>query len=281
MGGLTNVIAWMHAVKWLTLKRIFLSVGCATIHPGVILAEGSYLDLVDLLGQPEPKAVSIGVPSGFGAAKGLMFASVAFTDQDPNTGIQDDVDGSISIGVGLGDPRTGIATEIVIGVTSVSTSLWGDGTFGDEGNIGIKFHRQILGLPSARIASMAFGVGNLAGWGGTKDLPRNIYAAYSQISDVNIGQNFFPVNTTFGLGSAVANVDRDAGFFASMGIGITPDVSAGVSWLGDEVQVGAVYFPRFLSGVSTAFTYADVTHLNSDSGRMILSLSYAFDWWSK
>ena len=265
----------------LSPKRICLSIVSAIILPGAAFAQQTYLDLIDLIIEPDPKAVSIGVPSGFGASNGLMFASAAYTDQDPNTGIEDDDDGSISFGVGLGDPRSGIATELVFGITSVSTSLWGDGTFGDEGNVGIKFHRQVSGLPSARVASVSLGVGNLTGWGETQDLPRNAYAAYSQLSDVRIGQSTVPLNATVGLGTAVANVDRDPGVFASIGVGVTPDLSVGASWLGDEVQIGAVYFPRFLSGVSTAFTYADASHLNSDNGRMILSISYAFEGWSK
>lgn len=244
-----------------------------------VASDAAYLDMIEKLLQPEPKAVSVGIPSGFGASGGLVFASVAYTDQDPNTGVADDDDGSIGLGFGYGNPQAVGAMEVVVGITSVSTSAWGDGVFGDEGNLGVKFHRQVRGLPGAQAASLAVGVGNVVGWGSTQDLPKNNYLAFSQISDVSTGETVIPVNLTLGWGSAISSVDRDPGWFASVGGGITPDLSVAVAWLGDEVQVGAVFFPRFMSGASAAVTYADATHLNSDNGRIIVSVSYAFDGW--
>lgn len=243
--------------------------------------ESVYLDTVRRLTAPEPKPVSVGVPSGFGAARGLVFASVAYTDQDRNTGVADDEDGSIAIGFGFGNPAEAIAVEVTIGITSVSTGAWGDGIFGDSGNMGLKLHRQVTGPASARIAALALGVNNLLSWGETADVPQNVYIAYSQISDLRFGQAILPMNVTLGGGSAISNVDRDPGVFASVGLGLSPDFSAGLGWYGDEWHVGAVYFPHFMPAVSIALTHADATRINSPEGRWIVSLNYAVDHWVK
>jgi hypothetical protein len=261
---------------------ILVGLFASSAYPSIgVASDATYMELIEKLLEPEPKAISVGVPSGFGASGGLVFVSAAYTNQDPNTGLANDEDGSIAFGFGYGNPHAEGAVEIVVGITSVSTFAWGDGRFGDEGNLGLKFHRQVQGLPGAQAASLAFGVGNLVGWGSTQDLPKNTYLAFSQISDISAGASIIPVNLTLGWGSAISSVDRDPGWFASVGGGITPDLSVAIAWLGDEVQVGAVFFPRFMSDASAAITYADATHLNSDSGRIIVSVSYAFDRWMK
>lgn len=243
--------------------------------------EQGYLDTLKRLTAPEPKPVSIGVPSGFGAARGLLFGSVAYTDQDRNTGVADDEDGSIAIGFGLGNPAEAVAVEVTIGITSVSTGAWGDGVFGDSGNLGLKLHRHVAGPASARIATLALGVNNLLSWGETADVPQNVYLVYSQISDLRFGQAVLPMNVTLGGGSAISNVDRDPGVFASVGFGLSPDFSAGLGWYGDEWQIGAVFFPRFMPAASIAVTHADATRINSPEGRWIVSLNYAVDRWVK
>jgi hypothetical protein len=227
------------------------------------------------------KPVQIGVQSGFGAQLGDVFGTIAFTNLDPNTGVSGDEDGSIGLGFGLGDPSNGFATEIVIGITSVSTVLWGDGRFADEGNLNLKFHRYVDGFPGARYASLAIGVDNLAGWGTTKDYPANVYLAYSQVSDWEIGGSTLPLDVTLGYGSAVAGLGREPGAFASVGAGITPELSAGLGWIDDEFNFGIVYFPVFWRDVSLGATYADTFDETRGGGRLILSLSALFSQRSK
>ena len=100
----------------------------------------------------------------------------------------------------MGDPRTGIATEIVIGVTSVSTSLWGDGTFGDEGNIGIKFHRQILGLAERAYSNRWPLALETLRAGVAREICRGTYTLHTPKSATLIsGRIFFPLIPLLGL----------------------------------------------------------------------------------
>jgi hypothetical protein len=265
-----------------SLATITLCIGMLLTAPASAEDAGSrYLTALRKFTQPDRKPVSVGVPSGFGASGGTAFGSVAYTNQDRNTGVQDDDDGSIAIGLGLGDPVRSVGVEVVVGITSVSTSFWGDGTFGDEGNVGLKLHRAVSGLPGSTSASLSAGVGNLAGWGSTRELPRNYYTAYSQVNDLTIDGQVYPVNATVGFGSAVSGVDRDPGAFASVGVGVTGQLSMGVGWLGDELQLGAVYFPKHWGAASLSLTYADATRRHSESGRVIVALSLALEPWRK
>ncbi|ESW59685.1 MAG: hypothetical protein Q27BPR15_16095 [Rhodobacter sp. CACIA14H1] len=249
--------------------------------PAVAEGADGYLVTLESLLKPDPKPISVGVPSGFGASRGLAFASVAYTNADRNTGVAGDDDGSIALGIGLGDPGSGFALEAVIGITSVSTGFWGDGTFGDEGNLALKLHRRVAGLPGADVASLSFGVSNALGWGSTRDLPRSWTVAYSQVSTLQVAGDRLPLNATFGYGTSISAVSREPGAFGSVGIGLTGSLSAGFGWVGDELQIGAVYFPAALPSASLGVTYADATHRHSDRGRVIVSLNMTFDKWSR
>jgi hypothetical protein len=254
---------------------------CLSLPTAAQEVDDGYLTALRKFTQPDRKPVSVGVPSGFGASGGRIFGSVAYTNHDRNTGVANDNDGSIAFGIGLGDPTNGLGFELVVGITSVSTAYWGDGNFGDEGNVSIKLHQSIGGLPGATSASIAFGVGNLGGWGSTQDLPRNYYLSYSQVSDMTLAGQVYPFNATLGYGSAISGVDRDPGAFASIGFGLTEQASMGLGWLGDELHIGAVYFPTLWKSASIAVTYADATQRHSEGGRLIVAFSLALEPWRK
>ena len=84
-----------------------------------------YSKNLKLLTLSDPKPAVANIAGGFGAGHGLFYAAVSYSDYDLQTKDRNDDDGSIAFGLGLGDPVNSFGGEITIGLTSVSTSLWG------------------------------------------------------------------------------------------------------------------------------------------------------------
>ena len=79
---------------------------------------------------PPTPASSFGTPTAYGASGGDAFIGLAgVTDGDRNS-----TDGSMSLGVGLGDAVESVGVELNVGIISL------DG-FADDGQIGVKIHK--------------------------------------------------------------------------------------------------------------------------------------------
>ena len=238
--------------------------------------EASYDDYaasLKLLTLSDPKPTIANIASGFGAYGGVAYAAVSYTDFDIQTNIAGDDDGSIAIGLGLGDPAKSFGYELTLGITSVSTGLWGDGKFADEGNVSGKVHRLLTPKFGGQSASLSIGASNLAGWGSTKENPVNGYAAYSE--KMNFGAyKQYGLAYSFGVGSAVSNAEVDPDFFAGVGFGYD-DFSASISQIGDETHLGLTLFPPMLPGTGVTLSRADAfDKLNAE--RWILTVSYSY-----
>lgn len=230
-----------------------------------------YKSLLNKLTLHSPRPSVANIASGFGAGQGTVYASLSYSDRDLQTDKEGDDDGSIMFGVGFGDPLNGIGAELSVALTSVSTGLWGDGKFADEGNISAKFHKIIVPTLGDS-ASVSVGASNIAGWGSTKLNPTNYYVAFSE-SKLLGNYREYGVAYTIGYGSGVSNLETSGDIFAGIGIGYH-DYSGSISKIGNEMHVSVSYYPPKLSGLNVSVTKADLANkLNSE--RLILTLGYS------
>jgi hypothetical protein len=229
-----------------------------------------YSKNLKLLTLSDPKPAVANIAGGFGAGHGLFYAAVSYSDYDLQTKDRNDDDGSIAFGLGLGDPVNSLGGEITIGLTSVSTSLWGDGKFADEGNVSGKVHKRVTPVFGGDTASVALGASNLAGWGSTKENPTNYYGAYSE--QKNFGSfKQYGLAYTLGYGSAVSDTETKGDAFAGVAIGYD-DYSFSLSQIGKETHVATtLYFPQF-PGFGVTIAQADALN-ELQSKRLIVSLS--------
>ena len=248
---------------------------CASISlPTLGLADPikSYKNALKVLAEPEPRP-SVGlIASGFGAPAGSYFAAASYTDRDEQTGGSDD-DGSIILGAGFGNPEDTIGVELSLGLTSVSTSLWGDGKFADEGNVNVKLHRRLGPIGPLGAASFAVGVSNLTGWGATVENPSNTYLALSGMSTLGEYAQY-GVMYTLGYGSAVSDAETSGDVFGGLGIA-RGNFGVSGSFIGENINLTANWFPDFLDGVALSYSRSDVTNA-SDLRRNIVSVGYSF-----
>jgi hypothetical protein len=258
----------MRTVLFQTIFSILLT-ACGTL----VAAQGQFEEYsknLKLLALSDPKPAVANIAGGFGAGHGLFYAAVSYSDYDLQTKDRNDDDGSIAFGLGLGDPVNSLGGEITIGLTSVSTSLWGDGKFADEGNVSGKVHKRVTPVFGGDAASVALGASNLAGWGSTKENPTNYYGAYSE--QKNFGSfKQYGLAYTLGYGSAVSDTETKGDAFAGVAIGYD-DYSFSLSQIGKETHVATtLYFPQF-PGFGVTIAQADALN-ELQSKRLIVSLS--------
>lgn len=256
------------------MNKLGLLMFATVFSPALGLASdfSSYKNALQILVEPEPRP-SVGlVASGFGASGNSFFAAASYTDRDEQTDGNDD-DGSIIVGAGFGDPIDAVGVEVSLGLTSVSTSLWGDGKFADEGNVNLKIHKQYRPIGTFPVVSVSVGVSNLTGWGGTLDNPANTYLAASGISSLG-GLGQYGVMYTLGYGSAVSDGETSGDLFGGIGVA-RGDFSASGSFIGDQINLSANWFPSFFNGAVFSYSRSDITN-TSGLSRNIFSVGYSF-----
>lgn len=212
-----------------------------------------YIRSLEALLEPAPRSAVASIASGFGASGGQAFFATSYSNRDLQTNLEGDDDGSLVFGIGLGNPVNGYGGEISIGITSVSTSWWGDGKFGDEGNVNVKLHKLIQ-PKFGDFASISIGMSNAIGWGGTREMDVNTYVSYSEKAQIGDFKDY-ELTTTIGLGSAVARGEASSAPYGGISLGRS-HYSSSISFIGGEAHLSGTWYVPFLSGISVTYTRA-------------------------
>ena len=190
------------------------------------LSQLSDAELLDLLGQLErereryPLRVDVfGIPLGFGVAPGVGFVTLLATNRRDRVW-SGDWDGSITLGMGLGDPENGIGVTPILDITSVTPYH-----FGQSGKFGLKFSRNIA-LGGQWLGGVAVDFDNLITWGDAKVLDPEVNVAVSALRGAGDGLPM-PLLITAGYGSGVSLRSTEPGWFGGIGLGVTHSLAVG------------------------------------------------------
>lgn len=186
----------------------------------------------------------LSTPSGFGAGKGQLFASIGGTTTEDSNGSHD-YDGSASLGAGFGDAQKFAALELQANIISLTNNSEDSG-FGEQGSVSAKLSRNV-GMNSG----ISFGVENLGTWGDIVDeTDPNTYVAFTTVHALSTDP-FNPLLFSFtaGLGNERfrdlrnGNQRGSVGLFASFAF--APHRQAGliVDYNGNYVSIGASFVP--------------------------------------
>jgi hypothetical protein len=213
-------------------------------------------------GQIAAPAMSIGVPTAFGASWGDVFAGVGIQSR---TRYADRIDGGLVVGAGFGNPARYAALE-------VSVSQFGTVRSCCRGGVSAKAHRMV-----GRTTSAAIGWENIAGWG---DLPggaenahwtdggSSLYGAVTHLFLLR-EESYRPFSTlavTLGAGNGrlrreadiLAERDR-ANVFGSVGVRVLEPVSVVASYTGQDVAAGVSMTPLRRLPIAVTLGAADLT----------------------
>jgi hypothetical protein len=183
-------------------------------------------------------AITISNPSGFGADNFRGFVNFSFQSETRYT---DEADGSMGIGIGLGDARENVGFQLSYTIASFG----GSRDFG-TGGFNAKLHRQFGDGWSAALGWEGFATT------GDVDFEDSIYGSVTKIFRTanDLDDPFSRVAFTAGLGNGrfrteedVADGDDTIGVFGSVAVRIARPVSAVVEWTGQDLAVGLSVTP--------------------------------------
>lgn len=177
--------------------------------------------------------ISFGSPVGFGAGWGEVFTGVGGNTTPDKDG--EDVDGSASVGFGIGDANDSVALETVVTVISLTDD------FGEDGDWHFKAHHALENR-----ASFAVGVEGVLGWGAAEDARSSAYAVYTQVVDLapEVAANQVPLSINIGVGEGrFADVGDDIGVFGSLAVSPLRQLSLIADWTGRDANAAVSFVP--------------------------------------
>ncbi|AFZ59758.1 hypothetical protein H6G54_05440 [Anabaena cylindrica FACHB-243] len=211
---------------------------------------------------------SAGTPTAYGASFGQAFiGGGAFFPLEDG-----DVDGSLSLGFGLGDAVKSVGLEVATNIISVGGQEENLGDFGDSGTVGFKLHKY---LPDG--TAVAVGWSNPVKWGEANQAKETIYGVVTK------SFNLVTVSVGLGSGSFASKGARQANenavnVFGSLGLRVAPAASLVSSWTGNSLNLGASFVPLKNTPIVVNTIFTDVTdNLNNGVG-FSLSAGYIFQF---
>ena len=215
-------------------------------------------------------ASSLGSPTGLVSGWGSAFVALGGL---ANTSSSDKTDGSLAVGMGLGDSIKSIGSVVSLSVGSVNP----DGGMGERGALGVSLGKFFVG-PQLGIA---IGGINVAGWNDITDKPKHsVYMAVTKIFPIED----HPVIVNAGVGTNVfADVqepdpESEAGGFISAGVYLTPHISLIADYTSSILTLGTSILPVAKWPLVVTLGAFDVNNrVPGDEGTSLVgSVAYSF-----
>ena len=218
-------------------------------------------------------SLNFGVPSGFGAVWGNAFVSATGT----TAGNRDKIDGSVSVGFGLGSADT-LGVEFAYNQGSINN-------FGKNGTVDVKAHRIVYAEGTNQV-SVGVGWNAFAQHVSEGVIPSSLYGVVSSYSLLQPDDpyNKLPISFSVGVGGGQfrpSDESTGVGVFAGAGVQVLPQLSVGASWSGRSINAGISYVPYPEIPLTFVLVGGDLTD-NTSGGRILsLSASYGFNFLGK
>jgi hypothetical protein len=220
-------------------------------------------------------ASSAGTPTGYGASWRQAYVGVGgYLPFDGGN-----VDGSASVGFGLGDAVKSVGVELGVNVTSLGGQ---DLDFGQSGAVGLKVHKYF-----ADGTAVAVGWSNPIKWGEVSNTKETFYGVVTRAFDLQPKNpnNRMPLTVSLGLGTgsfrsqgAIAAGDNSINFFGSLGLRIAPQVSLVTSWTGNSLNVGGSFAPLPNTPLVINAIFTDITDTFDNATGLSISAGYVFQF---
>ena len=262
------------------MNRVFLNSTVAAaalmVSGGVALAQSSDAPIVQApptnIAQPLSQRAfpsGFGVPSAVAPTAGSGFVGATFVT--PRGGVSGaDNDGSVAAGYSIGNPVDGVSLTFGLAITGIDP-------FGDSGSFSVSASR-LLGIGENSATFLGASAAGLLGWGDADDAETyNIYL--SHVVGIPTGTGELPMQFSVGFGTdAITETNgtgnRDDGFYAGVGVGLTSNLSAGLSITETQANLGfTVTIPDAPVSITAGFT--DITD-ETDRQQFSLSVGFGF-----
>ncbi|WP_372893783.1 hypothetical protein [Rhodosalinus sp.] len=221
----------MRLLHWRSAApAVALTAGLAVALPGSARGQVSEDDGRDKL------LTLVGIPSATVAPHGSAYLSLSGADRRSAT--NDDPDGAMSLGIGLGNAEESLGVQLSATVTSMTES------FGDSGYFAVKASRRLHASPRA-LTYLGLSVDRIAEWG---DVDEDVRADLTLSTFTRVGDDN-PLMVSLGVGTNRRDDETEAGLFGGVGIGLTPNFGASLAWTGETVTLGSSFRVEGLDNV--------------------------------
>ncbi|ALA26417.1 hypothetical protein Psal071_00111 [Piscirickettsia salmonis] len=182
-----------------------------------------------------PNVLSPLAPTAVGAQWGDVYFGFAAANHSSG---EDNVNGVLVVGFGIGDPEHVIGLDVSMAVTSINPA---DGGFAKDRHVDLKLHRR---LPYQ--SAIAVGVENLLASGLDRDFSKTYYLVLTK--DFQVTERQLSISLGIGNGRFRSqediNIDKSSiGVFADVSIGITDWLDIFADWTGHAVSAGVSLQP--------------------------------------
>lgn len=218
-------------------------------------------------------ALTIANPFGFGGDGGRWYISPSF-QSDTRFGNSNDLDGTLGMGVALGNARKLVGAEL--GYTMASFGSNRD--FG-SGGFNLKLHRR-LGEDTA----VAVGWNGFVNIGGGNDFQDTIYGVATQVIRLreDVDSAFSRVAISGGIGNGQFRTeddflnDRDSvNVFGSLAVRVARPVSLITEWTGQDLAIGLSISPFKNIPITITPALRDIAGAG-DGARFVLGTAIGF-----
>lgn len=213
---------------------------------------------------------TFGIPSAVAPRNGAFFVGASYAS--PRGGVSGaGGDGDIVTGYAIGNPLDAVSLTFGLAITGIDP-------LGDSGSFSLAASRLLrAGGRSATFVGLS--ASNLGAWGSSALRPEMFSAYVSHLVGVDALTVEIPLLITVGVGTDNtreadgSGIVRD-GAFAGIGVGLTRNLSAGISTTLTQQNVGATLtIPG--TGMSATVGVLDITN-NTERRQFSLSVAYSF-----
>lgn len=213
--------------------------------------------------------LNAGTPTGFGLETGDVFVGLFGSTAGR---LRDTVDGSISVGTGLGNASDFVAVEGVFNINSIRN-------FGSNGSFDLKVHRLVYEDFENQVG-VAVGWTNFANYGtNAGGTPSSVYgvATLSRLTNPESLDDPKPLIISAGVGGGTyrnSNNNNGVGVFGSVGYLIDPQFGVSTAYSGQGLNFAVGFLPDRTLPLNISLTYADVTNSSTAGSQLILGITY-------
>jgi hypothetical protein len=229
------------------------------ISPKVILSKQTY-----------SPSLSAGIPSAFGASWGDTFIgfSGATAGKERNN-----VDGSITLGFGLGDSYNLAGLTFAYNIGSIRN-------FGSNGTFDLQGSRVVYADQTKQVAA-AIGWSSFGQYGSESTIPSTLWGEITSVTLLNPEDsvNKLPLLLSVGVGGGYfSGYDGSTSAFGGVGLQVAPQLGLGLAWSGVGLNVGLSFVPVPTIPLTLTATGGDLTNTSEGGSRFILSVTYGYNF---
>lgn len=233
------------------------------------LTEDQKRAIVALLTAPKAApGIGIGVPTGFGAQGGQVFASIGGVTTEKTATLKDGLDGAATVGMGFGDSNEFVALEVQANIISLTNNAPGS-DFGEEGSVSVKLSRNI-----GRTSAISVGAEDVTTWGdSTNNVKASGYVAFTTFKALSDNlSNPLTVSFTIGAGTqrfqeVKNNVrDNEAGLFGAVSLAVHRQVSLIAEHNGNYANAGVSIVPMKNYPLVVTLSAVNVNEVSAANG---------------